>query len=427
VRTLQQREPVPVARTAVLPLMRELRGFGGTDASTSLRYARRERATPLRYARHERATPLRYARRERATPLRYARHERATPLRYARRKRATPLRYARRKRATPLRYARCERAAVPRSRGGRRLRVWLALLVGISLTGCNKTPEDHLRLAHDAIFDKNPHRALEEYRHALDLLERSGSTQAPGLRARALLGAADVYYLELRDPPRAVEIYRELIQSFPDAPETLTARLQLAQILRVHYRDLRGAISELAAAIAQNPPQSAELKYEVAKLYFELSDFQQCELEADAVVQKYGASAYVERALFLKAQALEMVEGKHAEATCAFQDLIDRFPHSELQPHALFEIGKMRAEAGELESAIEIWVRALKNHPDPEVVQSAISRLRKRIEATTPARVGLAALKERQQAKGLLRPAPRTSIEAAGGSAEEAARDRGER
>src|SRR5262245_26122454 len=172
--------------------------------------------------------------------------------------------------------------------GGRSSAVpWLALLLAAGLAGCKKTPEEHLRRAHDAIFDKNAHRALEEYRRALDLLERSDSAQAQGLRAQALLGAADVYYLELRDPPRAVEIYRELIQSFPDAPEALTARLQLAQILRVHYHDLRGAISELAAAIARNPPQSAELNYEVAKLYFELSDFQQCELEANAVIQKY--------------------------------------------------------------------------------------------------------------------------------------------
>ncbi len=277
------------------------------------------------------------------------------------------------------------------------------------------------------MYDKDAHRALDEYRHAVDLAERSDSADAQGLRARALRGAADIYYLELGDPPRAVEIYRELIQRSPEAPETLEARINLAQILRAHYHDLRGAISELAGAIARNPPQRAELHYEVAKLYFELSDFQQCELEADAVIQKYGTPGYVERAMFLKAQALEMVEGKRPEAIRAFQDLIDRFPQSELQPQALFEVGKIRAEAGELESAIEVWVRTLKNHPDPAVVQSAISRVRKRIEATTPVPIGLAAFKQLEGERALVRPVPRTSIEAAGGSAEEAARDVGER
>lgn len=305
--------------------------------------------------------------------------------------------------------------------------LWPALALGVLLAGCKKTPEDHLRRARDAIFEKKAHRALEEYRHALDLLERNDSSHPHPLRARALRGAADVYYLELRDPPRAVEIYRELIQSSPDAPEAVEARVNLAQILRAHYHDLRGAVSELAAAISRNAPQSAELNYEVAKLYFELSDFQQCELEADAVIQKYGTTPYVERAMFLKAQALEMVESKRAEAIRAFQELIQRFPQSEFEPHALFEVGKMRAEAGELESAIEVWVQALKNHPDPEVVQSAISRVRKRIEATTPVHLGLAALRQPQKGKELARRAPRTSVEAAGGTAAEAARELGER
>ncbi len=331
--------------------------------------------------------------------------------------------------STSLRYAYPEL-----DRGARRGRIYrprvawaLVLLVGSAGLGCKKTPVEHLRRARDAMYEKDAHRALEEYRHAVDLVERSESADAQALRARALRGAADIYYLELGDPPRAVEIYRELIQRSPEAPETLEARINLAQILRVHYHDLRRAIAELAGAIARDPPQVAELQYEVAKLYFELSDFQQCELEADAVIRKYVTSGYVERAMFLKAQALQMVDSKRTEAIRAFQDLIDRFPQSELQPHALFEIGKIRAEAGELESAIEVWVRTLKNHPDPAVVQSAISRVRRRIEATTPVPVDLAAFQRPEGGATRVPPAPRTSIEAAGGSAEEAAREVGER
>jgi len=302
-----------------------------------------------------------------------------------------------------------------------------AILVAAAGSGCKKSAEDHLRGANEALYQKDAHRALDEFQRALESIERSGSGDARGLRARALRGAADVYYLDLRDPPRAVEIYRELIQTQPDAPETPEARLHLAHILRAHYRDLRGAISELAAAIARNPPQSDELKYEVAKLYFELGDYQQCELEADGVERNFPHSPYVARALFLKAQALEMAGGKQAEAIAALQVVMARFPDSELEPHALFEMGKIRAEAGQLESAIELWVRALRNHPDPAVVQSSISRVRKRIEDTTPARVGLAAFKEPDSVRAGIRPIPRTSIEAAGGSAEEAARDKGER
>ncbi len=40
--------------------------------------------------------------------------------------------------------------------------LWPALALGALLAGCKKTPEDHLRRARDAIFEKKAHRALEE-------------------------------------------------------------------------------------------------------------------------------------------------------------------------------------------------------------------------------------------------------------------------
>ncbi len=136
-------------------------------------------------------------------------------------------------------------------------------------------------------------------------------------------------------------------------------------------------------------------------------------------------------ALLLRAQALAMMEGRRAEAIRAFQELIERFPESELQPHALFELGKLRAESGEPEKAIEVWVEALKRHPDPKVVQGSITLVRRRMVATTPAQIG-----ERSNAfdRHLAPPTPvvarrarpaKTSVEAAGGSADEAARELG--
>ena len=123
------------------------------------------------------------------------------------------------------------------------------------------------------------------------------------LRARALKGAADVYWLEQRKVKEAVSVYKELIQQCPESPEALEARIILADLLRVHYRDLRGAIDQLTAALQRNPPQGAELQYQVAKLYFELGDYAQCELEARKLAERFATSAYVDDALFLQAQA----------------------------------------------------------------------------------------------------------------------------
>ncbi len=310
------------------------------------------------------------------------------------------------------------------------------LLVSLLLApGCTRdgAPE-HMQRARDAIFEKRPDEALVEYRKALDALRLEDSPQAPVLRARALKGAADVYWLELRKVKEAVSVYKELIAQCPEAPESQEARVVLAELLRVHFRDPRGAIDQLTAALARNPPQGAELHYQVSKLYFELQDYQQCVLEARKLAERFPTSVFLDDALFLQAQALHMqaLQGGAAgtpegsryrqESSRTYADLLARFPDSELAPHVLFEAGKLKAEAGENEKAIELWVQALKHHPEPGMVQDAIARARRRLAATTPQEIGS---RGAAFAKGPTRP-PRNSVEAACGSAEEAARDHGD-
>lgn len=309
----------------------------------------------------------------------------------------------------------------------------LAVIALAALGACRKDDAPaHLERARTALFEQKPEVALSEYKLALDRLERDKSPEVLVYRARALRGAADTYYLQLRDYPHALQVYRELIAVCPEAPETLEGRVHLAALLRNEFRDLRGAIAELTAALARNPPQSAELAYQVAEMYFELQDYEQCEIEARGVAQKFETSAFVDDAMFLRAQALSMMDGRKLDAQRALMDLIDRFPESELKPHALFELGRLKADAGEPERAIELWVEALKRHPDPAIVQSNITRVRARLRATTPKTVGDAVsafdwdrypVVERRPEGGAARPAPKTSIEAVGGSPEEAERE----
>jgi tetratricopeptide (TPR) repeat protein len=300
---------------------------------------------------------------------------------------------------------------------------------GLLLAGCDKGGAPaHLEKARAALYNKHSQEALSEYKLALDALDKDESKEAPLYRARALRGAADVYYLELHDFARAVEVYKELIKLCPEAPETLDGRLNLADLLERQFHDLRGSIAELTAALARNPPQSAELAYRVAKLYFELGDYQQCELEAAQLTKRYETSAYVDDALLLRGQALAMMDDRKGDAMKSFEELVQRFPDSELRPHALFEEGKLLADTGEPEKAIEVWVEALKKHPDPAVVQAVIARVRKQLRRSEPTAVGDAAKAFDRDVPGAnVGPfhsrAPKTSIEAVGGSSDEEARE----
>lgn len=311
------------------------------------------------------------------------------------------------------------------------MRCTLALALALSLAGCRKEdPPLHLERAKTALFEGRPDTALAEYKLALDLLERDPSAQGNLYRARALRGAADIYAFQLNDYQRAVEVYRELITVCPEAPETLEGRTHLAGLLWHQFRDLRGAIAEFTQALARNPPQSAEISFTVAKLYFELQDYEQCELEAKKVVQRFETSAFVDNALYLRGQALAMMDGRRPEAERVFNELIERFPDSDLKAHTLVELGRLRADAGDPEGAIELWVSALKTHPTPQAVQQQIALVRGRLRATTPRRVGDATAafdwdkypvyENRGPPSGVQQPPAKTSAEAVGGTAEEA-------
>jgi len=132
---------------------------------------------------------------------------------------------------------------------------YLVLALALALApGCRReSATDHMQRARDATFEKRPDEALVEYRKALDALRVDDSPQAVVLKARALKGAADVYWLELRKVKEAVSVYKELITQCPESPEALEARVVLAELLRVYFRDLRGAIDQLTAALARNP------------------------------------------------------------------------------------------------------------------------------------------------------------------------------
>lgn len=284
------------------------------------------------------------------------------------------------------------------------LRTLLVLL--LALTACRRPDATgHLQRGHDARFERRYEEALGEYRRALEVLEREDAGTVPVLRARILRAAADVYWFDLGKARDAVALYRELIESCPEAPEALEARVELARLLAGTLHDVAGAIDVLEGAIQRNPPQVAELSYRKASLYFSLGDYAQAEVEASRLIQRYSTSAWVDDALFLRGQSLALIEGRREEAARAFTELEEKLADSDLVPHAVFERGRLLAEAGEREKAIEVWVSALPLHPTPQMVQDSIARARAVLRAAAHQGTGQAAAFDRA------RPA-RTSAEA---------------
>ncbi len=253
------------------------------------------------------------------------------------------------------------------------MRPSIALLPLLLLCACPGDPSSHLESARE------PLEALREYEEVLSLLSKKDGGEARGLLVPALKGAGDLCYLELKQLSRAVELYRTLARRFPDAPEALDARANLADILRA-TGDRRGAVAELSSIVQSFPdaPEVDHYLYQAAKDYFELGDYQQAILEARALQRRYPQSEQVAEAQMLVATALSL-QGDHGKALEAYAELAQRWPDSELAPRARFEQAKVLSSLEREAEAVEVLVDALRTHPSPKVVQLEIARLRKRL------------------------------------------------
>jgi tetratricopeptide (TPR) repeat protein len=225
--------------------------------------------------------------------------------------------------------------------------------------------------------------ALSSYEKALGALQPS---ERCDMRARILKGAADAYYVHANNPSRAATLYAQLIRDCPDAALTQNARILLAEIQLEHFADLPGAIASLSKVKSQTHKQAEVLTLRIASLYFEGKNYPQAALESRALA--FSNSPIAQDALFLHAQALAMSKETSNEARRAFSELVQRFPDSPLAPRALFELGKLASVEGNEELAIHWWVLSLRNHPNPQLVQDAITAARERLFSKTPDGIG---------------------------------------
>jgi tetratricopeptide (TPR) repeat protein len=255
--------------------------------------------------------------------------------------------------------------------------------LGLGLLSCKQRAEKELLQAEAFWVEGDYRNALSSYEKALGALQPDERCE---LRARILKGTADAYYLHANNPSRAATLYTQLTRECPNAALTQNARILLAEIQLEHFADLPGAIASLSKVKSQTQEQAEVLALRIASLYFEGKNYPQAALESKGLA--FSNSPIAQDALFLYAQALAMSKETLEEAKRAFSELVQRFADSPLVPRALFELGKLVSAEGDEELAIHWWVLSLRNHPNPHIVQDAISAARERLFSKTPDGIG---------------------------------------
>jgi tetratricopeptide (TPR) repeat protein len=248
-------------------------------------------------------------------------------------------------------------------------------------TGRGIEPGMRLDRARDLAFDRKPEQALQQVRVALAELGPDGDK---ALRLQALTRAAQITDVQLgaSHANEALAWYRQIMREYPRTPDAYDAGVRIADILHLRMEDDVHAEQQLISVVDAFPRQPGveRLLLRAAHSAEEGRRFADARDSASRLLKEYPATEKAPEAQSLLAEILHM-EGRHAEAVQAYQAVVEKWPRTEIAARALEEEGNCLAELGDFARAMDKYIAALPDHPDPMSVQRSIERVRRRFSA----------------------------------------------
>lgn len=152
-----------------------------------------------------------------------------------------------------------------------------------------------------------------------------------------------------------------------------------SRIITCYYRLQNPQLAEryFKTFEAKNVPidMLAETMVEKANYQVGIQDFSGAIVTLDKVIEKYAASVWVPRSMFLKAKALEL-EGKSELAVGIYQDILKRYPTSDLLSDIYLSLGNFYMRRENFESAISNYKIIVDRFKRPvDRYQSAINNM----------------------------------------------------
>lgn len=262
----------------------------------------------------------------------------------------------------------------------RHSRLALLLVLAALAAACSSESQRLLDQAETSWRKGNYEEAIQAN---LNLYQRDGRGK---YAARALLNIANIYYLNLRQLKEAIEYYDKLTQEFPDNPETLQARRQLASIYANEevIRDLDQAIAQYDRLLDANGiTDRAEIEFQRADAYFKKGEYDRA-LRALLSLEDSGISGRLAAQTALKIGDIYQLEKRFPEAIEPFRKALAS-NCQECRQHAILSLAETYEYLLNFDMAIET-IRMLDNTPENvkfilnEVER--LTRMRKEVERT---------------------------------------------
>jgi tetratricopeptide (TPR) repeat protein len=244
----------------------------------------------------------------------------------------------------------------------------LALLVGGCHSGARKLLDQAEANWRNGLYDEAIQANLSLYTQ-----EQRGA-YAP----RAILNIGNIYYLNLRQLKQAIEYYEKLIQEFPEAPETLQARRQLAAIYANEIiMDLDQAIAQYSKLLeVQTLPDRGEIQFQLADAYFKKEDYSRAERELRSLQESAGEGRLAALAE-LKIGNIYQVEKRFNDAIEPFRKVLSS-DCQECRRRAIINLAETYESLFDFDKAIETIGMLEKTKENEAFITGEIERLSKK-------------------------------------------------
>ena len=255
----------------------------------------------------------------------------------------------------------------------------IPLCAALILCACGR-PAAQLEQARDLALSGHHQTALLEARALLLTLRDQHGDSVDAVRRGALKLAGDLCALHLDDPQCAASEYRQLVKSYPTAPEAFEARERLGD-LDLRIGDVRGALEAWRDQVATAPdrPGADVAQLKIARALAERGEFHDARTAAAELISRWPKSPLAPAAALLSASTFHL-SGRHADAIAEYDRVERKYHGTKSGAEALFEKGNCLAELGDDDGAVKAYTDALPRHDSPDAVQFAIERAERRLE-----------------------------------------------
>lgn len=275
------------------------------------------------------------------------------------------------------------------------LAVVMAVCVSLgvaTLAGRSDSPQTMLEQARDLSLSGRYEEALTQVHRVLAKLDEVPDAD---LKRRALVRAAQLTDLHLGDHRvnEALGWYRQLIDAFPESEAAFDAGVRISEILKQRFGDDARASEQLVRVVDAFPEHSGapRLLLRAARLAVDARMYERARDDAARLQTTWPASDEVADAQALIASTLHL-EGRHADAIVAWEELATRFEGTPAAARALAEAGHCLEEQADFVRAIARYLQSLPQHPEPFAVQKRLERVRQKFIAEKAKQPGSAAV-----------------------------------